>query len=365
MPLLIDGHADLAYSMLTFERDYRRSAYEIRLDEVGTPHRQNNGDALLGWTEYQRGQVGLLFASLFVIPKQFDKTTFETQVYNTPAEAYHLTRAQYDLYQKICGDSPDKFQLVRSKGDLKRVMQAWQSAPAEYPERTHPIGLVLMMEGAEGVSGQRELEEWWQLGLRIIAPVWAGSRYCGGTLAHGRFTKEGFQLLEHMADLGYTLDIAHMSDESIPQALDVYPGTIIASHANARALMNEDPTQRHLTDRSLRRLFERNGVIGVVPFNRFLRPGWQNSDPRELVTLSMLIDHIDHICQIAGNARQVAIGSDYDGGFGWPAVPLEVDTIADLQKIGPLLAERGYTNEDIDAIFHGNWLRILEQGLPA
>ena len=79
----------------------------------------------------------------------------------------------------------------------------------------------------------------------------------------------------------------------------------------------------------------------------------------------MLIDDIDYICQIAGNALKVAVGSVYGGGFGWPAVPLEVDTIADLQKIGPLLAERGYTNEDIDAIFHGNWLRILEQGLPA
>jgi membrane dipeptidase len=352
MPFLIDAHADLAYSMLTFGRDYLHSAYEIRLSEVGTPHPRNNGDALLGWPEYQRGQVGLVVASLFIMPAKYSDGGFETQVYSSPAEAYRLTLIQRDLYQKICQDHPDKFRLIENRQDLTAVVQAWRSAPAEFPERTHPIGLVLMMEGAEGVSGQRELEEWRRFGVRIIAPVWAGTRYCGGTKVPGRFTKEGFQLLESMAELGYTLDIAHMSEESV------------FSHANARALLREDPNGRHLTDRALRRLFERDGVIGVMPYNRALLPGWKDTDPRESVTLSMLIDHIDHICQIAGDASHVGIGSDFDGGFGWPAAPLEVDTIADLQKIGPLLAERGYREEDIAAIFHGNWLRKLEQGLP-
>jgi membrane dipeptidase len=221
-----------------------------------------------------------------------------------------------------------------------------------------------MMEGAEGISAPGELEEWRQYGLRIIAPVWAGTRYCGGTKIPGRFTSEGFQLLESMAELGYTLDIAHMSEESVDQALDVYPGEIIASHANARALLKEDPSGRHLTDRTLRRLFERDGVVGVMPYNRSLLPGWKDTDPREWVTLSMLIAHIDHVCQLAGDARHVGVGSDFDGGFGWPAVPLEIDTIADIQKIAPLLAERGYSETDIAAIFHGNWLRKLEQSLP-
>jgi len=365
MPLLIDGHADLAYSMLTFRRDYRRSALDIRRSEVGTPHPQNNGDALLGWPEYQQGQVGLVIASLYVIPQRDHKTTFDTQVYQTLEEAFRLTRQQYELYLRLCDENPEQLQLVRNKDDLRRILSIWRSEPAVYPDRTHPVGLVMMMEGAEGVSGQSELEEWWQLGLRIIAPVWAGGRYCGGTLVPGRFTKEGFQLLDTMVEIGYTLDIAHMSEESILQALDIYSGNIIASHANVRALLEDDPSERHLTDEALRRLISRDGVIGVMPYNRFLRHGWKNSDPREQVVLSMLIDHIDHVCQIAGDARHVGIGSDFDGGFGWPAVPLEIDTIADLQKIGPFLAERGYNNEDIDAIFHGNWLRKLEQGLPA
>ncbi len=364
MPLLIDAHADLAYGMLTFGRDYRRSAYDIRRSEVGTPHPQNNGDALVGWPEYQRGQVGLVIASLFVMPEQFQLGSFENQIYRTPAEANRLLRGQLDVYQKICDEDPEKFQAVTDLTALRRVLQPWKSTPADHPHRTHPVGLVFMMEGAESVSDQRELEEWWRLGLRIIAPAWAGTRYCGGSKVPGRFTKEGFQFLDSMAELGYTLDIAHMSEESALQALDVYPGVIIASHANARALLRDDPGGRHLSDSILRKVFERDGVVGVMPYNRFLLPGWKDTDPREQVTLSMLIAHIDHICQLAGDARHVGVGSDYDGGFGWPAVPLELDTIADLQQIAPLLTERGYPEEDVEAIFHGNWLRKLEQGLP-
>jgi membrane dipeptidase len=365
MPLLIDAHEDLAYSMLTFGRDYRRSAYDTRRIEIGSPHPGNNGDALLGWPEFQKGQVAIVFASLCAMPLETKPAAFENQIYGSMRAFERIIRGQYDLYQKMCEESPDQFQMIRTRRELNDLLALWQKEPANYPDHTNPVGMVLMMEGAEGLSGQAELEEWWQLGVRIIAPVWAGTRYCGGSKIPGKFTAEGLKLLESMADLGYTLDIAHMSEDSVPQALDVYEGSVIASHANARELLKNDPTDRHLPDSILRKLFERDGVIGVMPFNRFLLPGWNDQGPRELVPLSLLIDHIDHICQIAGDSRHVGIGSDFDGGFGWPAVPLEVDTIADLQKIGIQLAERGYSDKDINAIFFGNWLRKLEQGLPA
>lgn len=365
MTLLIDGHEDLAYNMLTFDRDYRRSTYETRRREVGTPHPiNNNGDALIGWPELQRGQVGMILSSLFVFERKFDPIGFENQAYDTLDEAYRLTSAQLDLYERLCDESPDQFKMICNRGELENHLRQWLVEPVNFPERTHPVGLVLTIEGAEGISGRAELEEWWQRGVRIITPAWAGTRYCGATKKQGKFTPEGLELLESMAELGYTLDIAHMSDESVPQALDIYDGTIIASHANARALLKADPSQRQLPDNELRRFFERDGVIGAMPFNRFLLHGWLNTDPRELVTLSMFIDQIDHICQIAGDARHVAIGTDYDGGFGWPAVPLEIDTIADLQKISALLSERGYSQADIDAIYYGNWQRKLQEGLP-
>lgn len=362
LPLLIDAHQDIAYNMFSFGRDYRQSAAETRAREADTriPELQN-GQSTLGWPEYQQARLAVIFATLFVLPRKYKTNESERVDFATFDEAYRLTRTQMDIYNRLVEESPDKFTLIKDRIQLVKHLEAWEATP----QQSHPVGLVLSMEGAEGVSGPAELEEWWEQGLRLIGPVWAGTRYCGGTYEGGKFTSEGFSLLENMAELGYTLDIAHMQTEPALQALDRYQGAIIASHANARALLKEDPTQRHLSDAVIRGLVERDGVIGVVPFNRFLLSGWKNTDSRELVRLEMVVDHIDHICQIAGDAQHVGLGTDYDGGFGWPAIPLELNTIADLPKLAQPLSHRGYTPAEIEAIFHGNWQRLLERTLPA
>lgn len=362
MSIIIDAHQDLAYNMFSFGRDYRQSALETRAREAGTsiPELQN-GQSTLGWPEYQQGRIAVIFSTLFVFPRKYKANESERVDYASLDEAYRLTRIQMDIYNRLTQESPDKFRLIKSLRDLEQVISDWEGDPAA----RHPVGLVLSMEGAEGVSGPAELEEWWHEGLRFIGPVWAGTRYCGGTYETGKFTSEGFRLLEIMAELGYTLDIAHMTEESALQALDRYQGAIIASHANARALLKGEPSQRHLSDQTIQRLVERDGIIGVVPFNRFLLPGWKNTDARELIRLEMVVDHIDHICQLAGDALHVGIGTDFDGGFGWPAIPLEMNTIADLPKLAQPLKNRGYSQDDIDRIFHGNWQQLLERTLPA
>jgi membrane dipeptidase len=73
---------------------------------------------------------------------------------------------------------------------------------------------------------------------------------------------------------------------------------------------------------------------------------------------------MDYICQMAGDANHVGIGSDFDGGFGLPSVPIEVDTIAELRKIIPILIQKGYTEADIAAILGKNWLVHLQNNLP-
>ncbi len=365
IPLLIDAHQDLAYNALTFGRDIRLSASETRRREAGSRSVEVNGGALLGWEEYQRAQVAVVFASLFVIPRRYKAGSYENQDYATFDEAQQLLRAQLDYYLRLCDQSPDQFRLLRTRRELLALLDAWQAQPADFPRITQPVGLVLSMEGAEGVRDACQLEEWWQAGLRLVAPVWAGTRLCGGTHEGDGFTREGLEFLEQMAELGYTVDIAHMNEKSALQALERYPGTIIASHANAAALLNGALTRRHPSDTVIRRLAERDGVMGVIPYNRFLLPGWQNHEPRERVRLGMLVDHIDHVCQVTGSTRHVAIGSDFDGGFGYPALPLELDSIADLPKLAGLLAERGFSLADITAVFHANWQRILEQTLPA
>ena len=231
------------------------------------------------------------------------------------------------------------------------------------PKPGNPVGVVILMEGAEGVRHPDELEEWWELGVRIIGPAWAGTRFCGGSRQPGPLTQEGFALLEAMAGIGFGLDLSHMDEAAVMQALDVYPGTILASHANAWALLRND-SNRHLSDQVLRGLVERDGVIGIVPFNVFLRNGWRSGDSRIEVSLEHVVAQIDHVCQLAGSARHAALGTDFEGGFGLQSVPAEIDTIADLRKLIPLLAEKGYSDDDIRGILSGNWLRMLQRILP-
>jgi membrane dipeptidase len=259
---------------------------------------------------------------------------------------------------------PDKFCLVRSRNDLAELLAPWTQAPVNDAPASHRVGLLISMEGAEGLRQPEDLEEYWQLGLRAVGPVWAGGRFCGGMYAPGGFTREGYRLLEVMDSLGYILDLAHMNEMSAMQALDAYAGTVIASHVNARALLKDARGERHFTDATIRRLAERGGVMGILPFNKFILSGWSETSDRNLVTLENVAAHIDHVCQLTGSVEHVALGTDFDGGFGWPAVPLEINTIADLPKLEPVLSQHGYSEAEIAAILHGNWQKVLERSLP-
>jgi membrane dipeptidase len=358
--ILVDGHEDLAWNMLALGRDYTISAQDTRQREQGTLTPEVNGDTLLGWPEYQRGNVAVVFSTLFAAPDRRKLGDWDKLVYKTFDQAHQLYVDQLDAYHRLTGEHPDKFQLVQRRADLHAVLENWERKDI----KEHPVGLVVLMENAEGVREPAELEEWWAGGVRIIGPAWAGTRYCGGTREPGALTKDGYALLERMHEFGFTLDLSHMDEAAALQALDSYPGPIIASHANARALLKGSPSNRHLTDVVIHGLLERGGTIGIVPANYFLRPDWKDNGGRAAVTLDHVAAHIDYICQIAGNARHVALGTDFDGGFGLQSVPAEIDTIADMQKLAPLLAARGYSPENISAVMGGNWLAHLERHLP-
>ena len=237
------------------------------------------------------------------------------------------------------------------------MIDPWRLAPNE----NHPVGLLVLMEGAEAIGELDELDEWWHAGVRILGPAWAGNRFCGGTGEPGPLTAEGFALLEAMADCGYILDLSHMDEKAALQALDVYPGQVVATHANPLAMLAGSQSNRHLGDRLIQGLIERDGMIGIVPFNNFLKVSWSR---REDVSLMSVFQHIDHICQLAGDARHVGLGTDFDGGFGLQSTPAEIDTIADLHKIAPFLRQGGYTEAAITAIFGQNWLDCLGKALP-
>ena len=358
--LIVDAHEDMAWNMLTFGRDYTLPAGETRRREQGSLAPQHNGDTLLGWPDYQRGRVAIVFSTLFNAPLHRRLGDWDTLCYATFDEAHALYRAQLEAYHRLAGEHPDMFRLVHTRSDLQAVLAHWQRKDTD----EHPVGLVVLMENAEGVRQPGELEEWWAGGVRIIGPAWAGTRYCGGTREPGPLTADGHALLKRMAELGFVLDLSHMDAQAAMQALDSYPRQVIASHGNALALLPGSDSNRHLTNEVLRGLIERDGVIGVVPNNGFLLVDWRSQGGREAVSIDLLIAQIDYICQLAGDARHVGLGSDFDGGFGLQSVPVELDTIADLQIIAPRLAQKGYTEADIAAILGENWLDMLQNNLP-
>ncbi|MFZ3071124.1 MAG: membrane dipeptidase, partial [Anaerolineaceae bacterium] len=194
--------------------------------------------------------------------------------------------------------------------------------------------------------------------------AWAGNRFCGGTREPGPLTPEGKALLSAMAELGFILDLAHMDAQAAFQCLDLYPGTIITSHANASRLVKGYTGNRLLDDDLIHAMFSRDVVIGVVPFNNFLQADWILSRGRAGVSLSLVAEQVDYLCQLAGDCSHVGVGTDFDGGFGLQSCPRELDSIADLPKLNPFLLQMGYSTDQIAQINAGNFARVLESGLP-
>lgn len=363
MPLIIDSHCDLAWNMLNFGRDYTRSAAETREKEKGTPVPEKNGDSLIGWADYQRGQVAIVFSTLFAAPLRSKEGNWDKICYSSYDEAHRLYLDQLRLYHQLTDSKPEHFRLILDAKALRGHIADWQDAS----KTARPVGLVPLMEGADGIRGVDELAEWHELGVRLIGLAWSGTRYAGGTKEPGPLTDEGRRLLKAMADFNFTLDLSHMDEQSALDALDLYEGPIVATHVNCLALLPNFPTNRHFSDRVLRGIIERGGVIGNVPLNSFLKTGWnrKNGSRREEVPLDVLAAHMDHVCQLAGDSLHCGTGSDFDGGFGLQSVPPEIDTVADLQKLMPLLAARGYSESDAANILGLNWLNFLRKNLPS
>jgi membrane dipeptidase len=358
MPIVVDAHQDIAYNLYTFGRDYRRSPLELRCLEVGTSTVQNAGLATIGLPDALLGRVAVVFSTLFVLPQERQKESWDVLVYKNAGEAYQLALQQMDYYQRLA-DECDWLRLIRTQADLDEVLASWADG-TEFSQ--HKQGLVVLMEGADPILEPKQFEEWYERGVRIVGPAWGKTRYAGGTSEPDRLSTLGRELLEVLAGYNAVLDLSHLAEEAYFEALDLYTGqSIIASHSNPRRFCDTD---RHLSDKMIRLLAERDGVMGIVLYNGFLKRGWLKTDGKGDVPLSIVIDAIDYICQLTGSAAHVGLGSDFDGGFGAESIPEGLDTVGDLLTIEPALQARGYTHEDITAILGGNMLRKLRQSLP-
>lgn len=359
MTLIVDAHEDIAWNILCYGRDYTRSALVTRAQETEAVIAET-GLATLGLPEWLAGGVGVIFGTLFARPRRSKFASPFSKSYTTAEEAFSQAMQQIDIYRRLA-DEDNQFRLIATRSDLEDALASWTPLQPPPENGGRQIGIVLLMENADPIRKPDEVERWYDEGVRLIGPAWMGTRYCGGTGEPGPLTDDGVRLLRYMQDLNLVLDTSHMAEQAFFQAIDRYGGPVIASHSNPRHYVNGD---RHLSDDMIRALVQRDGVIGIVPFNKFLVPGWERGDRKDAASVSTIVRAIDYVCQRAGDAQHAGLGTDFDGGFGAEATPAGIDTIADLQKIGDGLREAGYTSSDIEAVMSGNWLRVLRRSLP-
>jgi membrane dipeptidase len=355
--LVIDSHLDLAWNALQWNRDIRQSVYTIRAQEVATPG-PGRAQGTVALPEMRRAGMALCFATMLA---RSTGTPVPHIDYRSAAQAYGIAQGQLAYYRAL--EREGRVRILMDPAALDDHVTAWLEwdlRDAQDREAPPPLGLVISMEGADPILDPPQLPEWWEAGLRVLGPVHYGpGRYGGGTGTELGLTSEGEALLAEMARLGMALDLTHFSDQAFWQALDRFDGPVLASHNTCRALV---PHQRQFSDDQLHAIFERDGVIGVAFDTWMLKPGWvRGQSTNDDVFLDDVVAHIDHICQLSGDSRHAGIGSDLDGGFGREQSPRDLDTIADLRRLPELLADRGYTGEDIAAIMYGNWLRLLRE----
>jgi membrane dipeptidase len=355
-PLILDAHLDLSMNALEWNRDLTRPIAEIRAREQGMDDKKDRRNGTVCFPEMRRGRVGICVATQIA---RYVKPSNPRPGWHSPEQAWAQTQGQLAWYRAM-EERGELFQITNVTG-LEKMLQLWTNNPPA----DAPIGYVLSLEGADSMVTLKHLERSVAQGLRAIGPAHYGpGTYAPGTEAEGPLSPAGRELVKEMDRLKLIMDCTHLADEAFWDAVGRFNGPLWASHQNCRALVAH---QRQFSDEQLRVIIQRGGVVGAALDAWMMVPGWKkySTRPEDLgVTLEHMVNHIDHVCQLAGNARHAGIGTDLDGGFGREQSPMDLDTIADLQKLPDLLAKRGYKLDDIEAIMHGNFLRFLRQHLP-
>lgn len=351
--LIFDAHLDLAMNAVEWNRDLTADLDDVRHREEGLTDKLDRGKGVITLDEMRRGKIGICIATQiarYVAPDN------PLPGWHSPEIAWAITQAQLAWYRAM-EEAGQMVQIV-DRESLDRQIELWENDPPN----DAPIGYILSLEGADSIRTPADLERSYADGLRALGPAHYGEgRYSPGTGADGGLTDLGRELLKEMRRLEMVLDLTHLTDEAFWEALELWDGPIWASHNNCRALV---PHQRQFSDEQIRAILERGGVIGMAFDAWMMQTNWVRgeTDPKQAgVNLERIVMHVDHICQLAGNANHVGIGSDLDGGFGREQCPYDMESIADLQNLDGILAKRGYTDDDRKAIMHGNWIRYLRE----
>lgn len=359
----IDAHLDLATNAITLNRDLTKPVHSIREKEkrLDWKDRKDRGNGTVALPELRKGNIGLVVATIIsrYSAEGNPLASLSLPGWHSPAQAFAYAQAQLAWYNVM--EQQGEMVQIANREQLNNHLALWANTSISNIKR--PIGYILSLEGADSIVDLHYLEKYYQQGLRAIGPAHYGpGRYAAGTHSDGSgLTAIGKELLVEMDRLGIILDVTHLTDKGFYEALDIYKGTIWASHQNCRALV---PGERQFSDEQIKLIIERDGVIGGALDTWMLAPDFKigKDNPKELgIGLEKLVDHFNHICQLAGNCLHIGFGTDLDGLFGTEQSPADLDTIADIVKFEDILAKRGFKPEDINKIFSGNWLRLIQR----
>ena len=351
--LILDSHLDLAFNAIQVNRDLTVPAATVRVHDMDGV-RQKFGSCTVTFPELRRGHVGIIFGTVMSRIDPSDRWS-GTGMYHQ-SQCYGVGTGHYAFYQAI--EKEGGLRFIRTSEELDATVEAWKQPAADTP-----IGLVLAMESADPILDPDQVPLWYERGLRMVSLSHYGvSSYCHGTGTEGGLLPRGRDLLPVLQEAGIIVDLTHTTDQAFWEIMEAYDGPVGASHHNCRSLT---PGQRQLTDDMINAIIERDGVIGAAFDVWMLDPNWNRTIPlyrqTTQATVATVVDHIEHVCDLAGNARHAAIGTDLDGGYGQEQSPRDMDTIADLQKLVPEMQSRGFKDADIRAILSGNWIRLLKE----
>lgn len=355
-PFIIDAHLDLSMNALEWNRDLRESLDEINRREVRMTDKPDRAKATISFAELRKGNIGLIVATQigrYVAPNN------TLPGWHSPEQAWAQTQGQLAWYKAMEEDG--QMTMIRNRAGLDTHLALWNDGQ---PADKKPIGYLLSIEGADSFVTVKHLERAYNYGLRAVGPAHYGpGRYANGTDSSGCLNAIGKELLREMDRLGMILDVTHLCDEAFWETLSIYKGPVWASHNNCRAFVDHN---RQFSDDMIKALIEREAVIGIALDAWMMVPGWVRgvSTPEGMrCNLEIMVNNMDHVCQLAGNVNHVAIGSDLDGAFGTEQCPYDLRTIADIQKVPVLLKNRGYNDSDIEQIASGNWIHFIRKAL--
>ncbi|WP_276359482.1 membrane dipeptidase [Daejeonella sp. H1SJ63] len=352
---MIDCHLDLAMNAIEWNRDLRKTVNEIRSRELGMTDKLDRAKGVVALPELRKGNIGLVVATQIA---RYVEAGSALPGWNSPEIAWGISQAQLAWYRAM--EDHGEMVQITNLPELEKHLKLWFDTTV--PNQNKPVGYILSLEGADSFVKLSYLEKAYAYGLRACGPAHYGpGRYAAGTGMTDGLTVAGKELVREMDNLNMILDVTHLTDKGFEEATAIFKGPVWASHHNCRKLVDH---QRQLTDDQIRVLVERDAVIGGVFDTWMLCDNWVRGvdDPKERgINIEKVVDHFDHICQLAGNSLHIAIGSDLDGAYGKEQSPYDLEDIADLQSLSGILSRRGYSSEDIENIFYKNWLRFLRK----